>query len=159
LQDAKRLYSLFTSTIFLGAASTGLLMHSGLLDLDHLITLIILLLCFTYFWVRKIARDIPLVAHEDAEPEGKTHDDGHYLKFFFKSIISSRFSLLLMTSNFLIYLLLVITEYNYMFTFEYDFAQQHDHNAGDGTEASLTLFLGQWLATVSVGNLFFGLFI
>lgn len=159
LQDAKRLYSLFTSTIFLGAASTGLLMHAGLLDLEHLIILIILLLSFTYFWVRKIARDIRLVAHEDLEPEGKIYDEGHYLKFFFKSIISSRFTLLLMTSNFLIYLLLVITEYNYMFTFEYDFANQLDNDAGGGTEASLTLFLGKWLATVSVGNLFFGLFI
>lgn len=159
LQDAKRLYSLFTSTIFLGAATTGLLMHSGLLDLHHLIILIMVLLSSTYFWVRKIARDIPLVAHEDAEPEGKAYEDGNYFKFLFKSIISSPFTLLLMTSNFLIYLLLVITEYNYMFTFESDFANQHDSNSGGGTEAGLTLFLGKCLATVSVGNLFFGLFI
>lgn len=159
LQDAKRLYSLFSSTIFLGAASTGLLMHSGLLNLEHLIIVIISLLFFTYFWVYKIARDIPLVAHEDAEQEGQVYDNGHYFKFFIKSILSSRFTLLLMTSNFLIYLLLVITEYNYMFTFENYFAVQHDSNVGGGTEASLTLFLGQCLATVSVGNLFFGLFI
>lgn len=159
LQDAKRLYSLFSSMIFLGAASTGLLMHSSLLDLDHLIILIIGLLIFTYFWVNKISHDIPLVAHEDAEEEGQIYDNGHYIKFFFKSIISSRFTMLLMTSNFLIYLLLVITEYNYMYTFENYFANSHDSEAGGGTEASLTLFLGQWLATVSVGNLFFGLFI
>lgn len=159
LQDAKRLYSLFSSTIFLGAASTGLLMNSGLLDLDHLIILIIGLLSLTYFWVWRIARAIPLVAHEDLEQEGQVYEDGNYIKFFIKSITSSRFTLLLMTSNFLIYLLLVITEYNYMFTFENHFANQLDSNAGEGTEASLTLFLGQWLATVSVGNLFFGLFI
>jgi HEAT repeat protein len=159
LQDAKRLYSLFSSTIFLGAASTGLLMYSGLLDLDHLMILIIGLLCLTYFWVGKIAHAIPLVAHEDIEQEGQVYEDGSYLKFFIKSITSSRFTLLLMTSNLLIYLLLVITEYNYMFTFENHFANQLDSNAGGGTEASLTLFLGQCLATVSVSNLFFGLFI
>lgn len=159
LQDAKRLYSLFSSSIFLGAASTGLLMRSGLLDLDHLIIVIISLLSLTYFWVHKIVRDISLVAHEDSEQEGQVHENGHYLKFFFKSILSSRFTLLLMTSNFLIYLLLVTTEYNYMFTFENYFANQHDNDVGGGTEASLTLFLGQCLASVSVGNLFFGLFI
>jgi hypothetical protein len=159
LQDAKRLYSLFSSTIFLGAASTGLLMHSGLLDLEHLIVLIIGLLAFTYYWVSKIAHDMPVIAHEDTEQEGQVYEQGNYFKFFIKSILSSRFTLLLMTSNFLIYLLLVITEYNYMFTFENYFAAQHDSNAGGGTEASLTLFLGQCLATVSVSNLIFGLFV
>jgi len=159
MQDAKRLYSLFSSTIFLGATSTGLLMNSGLLNLDHLIVLILGLLSFTYFWVSLIARAMPLVAHEDMEQEGQVYENGNYFGFFFKSIISSRFTLLLMTSNFLIYLLLVITEYNYMYTFEYYFANQPDSNAGGGTEASLTRFLGQCLATVSAGNLFFGLFI
>lgn len=159
LQDAKRLYSLFSSTIFLGAAGTGLLMNSGLLDLEHLIILIIFMFSSTYFWVRKISRDISLVAHEDSEHEGQVYETGNYFKFFFKSVASSPFTLLLMTSNFLIYLLLVITEYNYMFTFENYFASQTDGNLGGGTEASLTRFLGQNLATVSVGNLFFGLFI
>lgn len=159
LQDAKRLYSLFSSMIFLGAASTGLLMNSGVLDLEHLILLILGLLTVTFFWVRKIAKDIPLVAHEDSDHEGVVNETGHYLKFFIKSIFSSKFTLLLMTSNFLIYLLLVITEYNYMFTFENYFANQLDANAGGGTEASLTRFLGQNLATVSVGNLIFGLFV
>src|SRR5205085_10470526 len=85
LQDAKRLYCLFSSTIFLGAASTGLLMQSGLLVLDHLIIVMMILIACTYFWVQKIARDIPLVAHEDAQ-EGQVYTNGHYLKFFFKSI-------------------------------------------------------------------------
>ncbi|WP_068468443.1 hypothetical protein [Candidatus Protochlamydia phocaeensis] len=159
LQDAKRLYSLFSSTIFLGAASTGLLMNSGLFDLNHLLLLIIVLLTLTYFLVRKISRIIPLVAHEDMETEGQFYEEGSSFKFLIKSILGSPFTLLLMTSNFIIYLLLVITEYNYMFTFENHFASQHDNNLGGGTEAHLTLFLGQWLATVSVSNLFFGLFL
>ncbi|MFI0435175.1 MAG: hypothetical protein ACH350_05545 [Parachlamydiaceae bacterium] len=159
LQDAKRLYSLFSSSIFLGAASTGLLMNSGVLDLEHLIGLIITLLIFTFFWIKKITRNISVVAHEDSEQEGVVYESGHYIKFFFKSIASSPFTLLLMTSNFLIYLLLVITEYNYMFTFENYFANQPGISTGGGTEANLTRFLGQNLATVSVGNLFFGLFV
>ncbi len=159
LQDAKRLYSLFSSTIFLGAASTGTLMHSGLLDLNHLIILIITLLSFTYLWVRKIARDVPLVIHEDSAQEGQVYEQGNSFKFLIKSILASPFTLLLMTSNFLIYLLLVITEYNYMFTFENYFATQPALDATGDTEASLTLFLGKCLATVSVSNLLFGLFL
>ncbi len=142
LQDAKRLYSLFSSTIFLGSGCTGLLMRSGLFDLNHIIVFIIGLLGFTYFWVRKIARDMPLIAHEDTDLENQAYDKFNYLKKFFKSIFSSRFTLLLMTSNFLIYLLLVITEYNYMFTFENHFAHQPGDTTGEGTEANLTLFLG-----------------
>lgn len=159
IQDAKRLYSLFTSMIFLGSGTTGMLMNSGLLDLQHLIFLILTLLCFTFFWVKKIARDIPHVCHEDSEIGGRVYETENYFKFFFRSILSSRFTLLLMLSNLLIYLLLVITEYNYMFTFENYFAGEPDSTLGEGTEANLTRFLGQNLAIVSVCNLVFGLFI
>ncbi len=158
LQDAKRLYSLFSSTIFLGSASTGLLMNAGVLDLEYLIVLIIVLLSLTYGWIRKIKREVPLVAHEDSEYEGRVNEDGNYIRFFLRSILSSRFTLLLMTSNFLIYLLLVITEYNYMFTFEAYFSADPNGSLGGGTEADLTRFLGQNLALVSIGNLLFGLF-
>lgn len=158
LQDAKRMYSLFSSTIFLGAASTGLVMNSGWLDLEHLIILIILILSFTYFWVNKIAHDMPLISHEEEEPPGQIYEQGSYFRFLIKSITSSPFTLLLMMSNLLIFVLLVITEYNYMFTFENYFANQPNTNAGGGTEANLTLFLGKCLASVSICNLIFGLF-
>jgi HEAT repeat protein len=159
MQDAKRLYSLFSSTIFLGAASTGAVMRSGTLDLHHLLFFIICLLGLTFYWVRKIARELPPVIHEDMEPEGQMAESGGSLRFLIKSILNSPFTLLLMCSNFSIYLLLVITEYNYMFTFENYFASQPSLTNGEGTEASLTLFLGQWLAVVSICNLIFGLFI
>lgn len=158
LQDAKRMYSLFSSTIFLGAASTGLVMNSGWVDLNHLMLLIIALLGFTYFWVNKIAKSRHVISHEDEEQEGQVYEQGNYFQFLIKSISSSPFTLLLMTSNFLIFLLLVITEYNYMFTFENYFANEPNSQAGGGTEADLTQFLGKCLATVSICNLIFGLF-
>lgn len=159
LQDAKRLYSLFSSMIFLGAASTGAVMQSGSLDLGNLVCLIICLLSITFWLVRKISRVVPLVIHEDSEPDGQAADNMGALKFLIKSILSSRFTLYLMSCNFIIQLLVVITEYNYMSTFERHFAAQSLQNLGEGTEANLTMFLGKWLATVSVSNLFFGLFI
>lgn len=159
LQDAKRLYCLFSSAIFLGAASTGLLMRSALLDLSALVLLILALFVLTYFSVRKIASAIRPVAHEEAEHEKQVYESSNYVKYFIRSVVRSPFTLLLMTSNLLIYLLLVITEYNYMYTFEAHFAGESNATAGEGTEADLTQFLGQWLATVSVSNLIFGLFI
>lgn len=156
LQDAKRLFSLFSSTIFLGAASTGLVMRTGWLDLEHLFIFIVVLLLLTFFWIRKIARDVSLVSHEDEveDPGGITNS----FAFLLKSIFSSRFTLLLVTSNFFIYLLLVVTEYNYMSSFQ-DYFAAADAGSGEGTEAKLTLFLGQCLAAVSFFNVIFGLFI
>lgn len=159
LQDGKRLYSLFSSMIFLGAAGTGLLMNLGVLDLNYLFFLIFFLLTISCLWVYKIKHSIPLVVHEESGHQGEIHEGGSPFKFLIKSILSSPFTLLLMTSNFLAYLLLVITEYNYMFTFQNFFASQDLSQIGEGTEAQLTLFLGQWLATVSIGNLIFGLFL
>lgn len=157
LQDSKRLFTLFSSTIFLGAASTGILMNSGLLNLEHLVILISALFLCTYYLVGKIRSSIPLVSHEDIDIEG-TVETTESIKILLKGIFSSSFTLLLMTSNFLTYLLLVITEYNYMSTFQNDFATGPVATEG-GTDAQLTLFLGQWLAVVSVCNLIFGLFI
>lgn len=159
LQDAKRLYSLFSSTIFFGAATTGVLMNSGLLDLEHLILLIIVVFSLTYYWVNKITREVPSVAHEDSEPEGQYGEHGSALKYLIKSILTSPFTMMLMAGNFLTYLLQMITEYNYMYTFQQHFASVHDANLGGGTESVLTQFLGKCLAAVSVTNLLFGLFL
>lgn len=159
LQDAKRLFSLFSSTIFLGAASTGLLMNSGLLSLEHLIILIIALYTITFYWVKRISKDATLVNHDESDQEG-AHQEGSSFRYLLRSIWTSPFTLLLMTGNFLTYLLLAITEYNYMTSFQDHFATQPlDASTGEGTEARLTLFLGQWLAVISVVNLLFGLFV
>lgn len=159
LRDAKRLYGLFSCSIFLGAATTGMVMNTGFLTLEHLIILIIAILGVTFYWVKKIKRDIPLVLHEDNELEGGGTEENSSFKFLLRSILTSRFTLLLMASNFLIQLLIVITEYNYMSTFQNYFASQPLNVIDEGTESNLTLFLGQWLATVSFTNLIFGLFI
>lgn len=159
LQDAKRLFTLFSSTLFMGIAATGLVMSSGILTLPNLMILIIFLFASTFFWIKKITKTVPLVIHEDAEPEGQGTEHAHSFKYLAQSILSSRFTLLLMISNFLIQLLLITTEYNYMTSFQNYFASQPTDILGGGTEAQLTLFLGHWLAIVSCCDLIFGLFI
>lgn len=157
LQDAKRLFSLFSSAIFLGVTATGLTMKAGILDLSEVILFIIVLLFITYLWIRKIVKVVPVVFHEDSEPI-RGGERRSSLKHLIHSVITSPFTLFLMASNLLIQLLSVITEYNYLFAFQDYFGLNHGVNEGNGTEANLTLFLGKWLAIVSFGNLIFGLF-
>jgi len=161
LQDAKRLYTLFSASIFLGAASTGVIMRLGILDLKHLFLFIVALLLLTTLWVRRIAKRLPVIVHEDAEPELGTSDPNNSLRYLIKSILKSRFTLLLMAANMLTQLLLVFTEYNYMATFARYFSATTPEAAAQtgGTTAELTLFLGKWIAIVGAANLIIGLFI
>lgn len=158
LQDAKRLFTLFNSAIFVGAASTGLLMRSGVLDLNLLMIVIVVLLLIASYLVIHIAKRVVPV-YDDTSLESGTAQEQKSLKYLFKMILSSRFTLFLMVSNFLTQLLMVITEYNYMTSFQQHFLGEGGFNIQNDTEAGLTLFLGQWIATVSIANLFFGLFI
>lgn len=158
LQDAKRLYGLFSSAIFLGIAATGFIMRSGLIDIKHLTLIIVVLLILTSLWVSKIARSIQPVYDENTfEGSGEQVDNSFH--FLFKSILSSKFTMLLMASNFLIYLFLVTTEYSYMSAFDRYFDQSHISGSGGEEKAQLTLFLGQCIAGVSIINLILGLFV
>ncbi len=156
LQDAKRLFSLFSSMIFLGIATTGFIMLMGLIEFQTLSLLIAITLSCTILLILNIQRTLKPVYDESAFD----HDTGSYsdsISSFIQSILSSKFTLLLMCSNILIYLLLVTTEYNYFATFSETF-HQSDVVIGDEADAKLTLFLGKALACVSVTNLLFGLF-
>lgn len=159
LQDAKRLYTLFTSSIFIGAASTGLIMRSGLLDVSDIFLLVIFVFFLSSFLLRKINKKIPLILHEETEVMIANSKSVVSIGAFIKSILRSKFTLFLMLGNFITYLLLVITEYNYLSAFDDRFAPGPPVAGGaEGTEASLTLFLGQLVASVGTFNLFFGLF-
>lgn len=157
-QDAKRLFTLFTSAIFLGVAVTGLIMRSSLIDFPHLTLGIIALLLSTAFGVVKISRQVAPVYDESSAENSGEQEESTY-RFLFKSIITSKFTLLLMAGNFLTYLLLVITEYSYLSAFDDYFDRGIRIETGQEQDASLTLFLGQCLTGVSVFNLIVGLFL
>jgi len=157
LQDAKRLYSLFTSAIFLGVATTGILMRSGWLELHFLLIYIVVLLMLSIYWVRSITQQLKPIYDEDTL--GMTEDNTLNLKRLLQTILASRFTLFLMAGNFLAYVLLVITEYSYLSAFDNYFAAGSRVITGEEGQASLTLFLGQLLAGVSIFNLVVGLFL
>lgn len=152
LQDAKRLFSLFNATIFLGISLTGLIMYLSLFEFQTLALFIALFL--------GVAIGLIYIIHRQVVP---LHDDTHIeeeplnVKKWVKDIARSKFTLLLVTSNLLLYLLMATTEFNYYSTFEAYF----DTDAvaiGDEGNAKLTQFLGEALAGVSFTNLLFGLF-
>lgn len=157
LQVAKRLYSLFSSMVFLGFATTGVIMRSGLIEFQHLTIIIAILLVITSFWIRKISKEVQIVHDENLESSARQED--HSFKFLVLSILKSPFTLLLMSGNFMTYLMQIVTEYNYMSSFDHYFDPTHIAAAGGEEGASLTLFLGQLIAVVSISNLIFGLFI
>lgn len=156
LQDAKRLYSLFTCSEFLGAAVTGLIMRSGWIDFQHLTLMIVGLLLLTIYWmIRKISQIKPIYDNEDAE-DGNEEEKGSF-RTLIRTILGSRFTLLLMLLNFLIYVLLVITEYSYMYAFGKHFAVDASVIGGE-ENTQLMQFLGDWTAIVGVIYFIFGLF-
>jgi HEAT repeat protein len=158
LQDAKRLYCLFSSSIFLGIATTGFLMRSGLIEFQHMILCIILLLFFTVYWIKNIvAKAKPVYDENQLETNGEQADVS--FRSVIRAVLSSKFTLLLMTSNFLIYVLQIITEYSYMISFERHFDPSVTSGGGGEEAAQLTMFLGKCVAGVSIFNLVFGLFI
>ncbi len=158
LQDAKRLYSLFSSMIFLGVASTGFIMRSGLIEFQPLTVGIVALLIFAIFWIRKIHREVKPV-NDESDSDAYTTPSEHSFKTVLRSILQSRFTMLLMLGNFLTYVLLVITEYSYLSDFDQRFDATHPSAPGGEATATLTLFLGQLVTFVSLANLLFGLFI
>lgn len=156
LQDAKRLFSLFSSMVFLGIATTGFIMLMGLIEFKTLALMIAITLSLVILLILKIHNTLNPV-YDDSAYDIDTVSYEESIKAFVRSILKSRFTLLLMCSNILIYLLLVTTEYNYFSTFSETF-HEGSVQAGDEADAKLTLFLGKALAGVSITNLIFGLF-
>lgn len=153
LQEAKRLFSLFNSMIFLGITLTGFIMLSGAIEFQTLTLIIasflgIAILLVAY--IHKHEKTLPDDYELEAEPLS-------YRKLI-KGILGSFFTLLLMCSNLLIYLLMATTEFNYYNTFDRLFDPTGNVPVGDEADATLTLFMGKALAGVSILNVIFGLF-
>ncbi len=158
LQDAKRLYGLFNSSTFLGIAATGGIMRAGLLDFQSVILLVAALLIVAAYLVKKIANSIKPVYDEHAIESGGEQEENSF-RFLVRAVAKSKFTLLLMCSSFLILVLQVITEYSYLSAFDSYFDPGTLVVNGEEEKASLTLFLGECVALVSLVNLVLGLFI
>ncbi|MFA6915821.1 MAG: hypothetical protein WC222_05445 [Parachlamydiales bacterium] len=157
LQDAKRLFALFSSSIFLGIATTGVIMQLGLLELEQVYGLITLLLALVgcIVWVAK-TKFIPV--HDENSLQESASQGDLSLGTTLKMIFSSRFTLFLMASNFLIYVTMVVTEFNYLESFQRHFPEEA-LEIGEGEQTPLAIFMGRCLIGISLSNLLIGLFI
>lgn len=157
LRDSKRLFCLFSSAIFLGIASTGLVMHSGFFEFKEIALIIMALILLTMYWIVKIVKTIPPI-HEELGVETAPLPLEQTFKETLLQVARSKFTLCLMGMNFLIFVSMILTEYNYMLAFEEALNPLQEYTSLE-EDAPLTLFLGQYIALASIFNLIFGLFL
>ena len=153
LQDAKRVYSLYSAAYFLGSIISGSVIN---LFFDK-IGYTGLLLCaagavlIAMGEARKIAYKIHAV-HDDSV-EGVFAGSRESIPQVISLIRQSPFAIFLLSLSLITQLLLVVTEFNYMDTFGHHF---RDASAPDGEIAE---FLGRWRAIISSCNILTGLFL
>lgn len=144
---AKRLFGMFSSMIFMGAITTGLIMRSGLLNRTVFTMLMAALVLFTGVWVSFISSKMGCSSRD------KSNRYAFSLTKLIGGIADSKFAKLVIAANLLTFLLWVITEYNYLHAFEMRFQRMANEQ-----QSPLPQFMGLCLSVVGVFNLIFGLF-
>lgn len=156
-RDSKRLFSLFSSSIFIGFGTTGALMQIGLPDLEYVALMIIAILFAAAFWIINILKKLKPIHGEHQIDAALSSDEP--LKQIIKSVFRSKFTLCLMALNFLIFVSVILTDYNYMNAFQERFASSPTLPINADEVSPLTQFIGKCVLSVSLFNLVFGLFL
>lgn len=156
-QDAKRLYTLFNSSIYLGLTCTGVLIQAGLLGLTQIFILISSVLLLVLIIAPRITTHFDVVP-DDSEIEGTTSSEQGSWRQFFKTLFTSRFTLFLMLGCLVSYLLMTTTEIGYFTSFQNYFGLEKEAVNHDEASFQLTRFYGTCLAIVGVANLITGWF-
>ncbi|MEX1012190.1 MAG: hypothetical protein WD595_00030 [Waddliaceae bacterium] len=144
---AKRLFGMFSSMIFMGAITTGIVMRTGLLNRTVFTILMTTIVLFTGLWISLISSKMGCAS--------KTKNV-HYpfsLSKLVNGIAASKFAKLVIVANLLTFLLWVITEYNYLQAFEMHFQRMTNEQ-----QSPLPQFMGLCISIVGIFNLIFGLF-
>lgn len=151
LQIAKRLYSIFYSSIFTGTGLAGALISCCItkLPLSYLFVCIIGALILSLICIKIISSSIEPITDESTASHSLPIKQSKTT--FIKAILSSKFTLAFLIVNVLIHTLVVVTEFSYMDVLEKIF------NSSNGSNNQLTAFIGQLNIWVSLGNIFFGI--
>jgi hypothetical protein len=157
-QDAKRLYTLFNSAIYLGLACTGFIIQTGALEVVQIYALIFALILVALFLRRKITTTYDIVP-DDAEIETAKPPEERSMKGFLKAFLQSRFTLFLMLGSLILFFLMTTTEFGYYTAFQNHFANVPEAPTQDEASFELTRFIGSCLAFVGVANLITGWFV
>lgn len=151
--DAKRLFGMYGSMLSLGSMATGLIMSTGIHEIQSIFILLIGLLILLSFGISLVTRTEKPVFEAIAE---ETHAPEEKISFLgkIKTIFTHRYTRLLVVGNVFALLLWIIAEYNYMSAFEVRFVTDNVENTGD-----LTRFMGKCYSFISILNVVFGVFI
>lgn len=159
MQDAKRLYVLFSLTVFCGQAFTGFIMQAGLFEFKSVIFMIIISFLISIAFILYITAKVHIAHDENVQEKEKPVGGVTGLLQITRSVLKSPFTVLMMANSFVIVLMWVTAEFSYLSFFDQHFdTPSHPMNLGV-KNAAITVFLGKLLATVSVTNLIIGLFL
>ncbi len=153
LQDAKRLYSIYSASYFFGTILAGVSINL-LFQFFGFSGLLIMASCsitYALFEARRIARKAKAV-HDDSI-EGIFSANRDSFASIVRLIFRSRFTIVLLLLSLFIQLLLTVTEFNYMESFERAF-----QGLPEG-EGKIAAFLGKCRAMISFCNIIVGVFL
>lgn len=154
LQDAKRVYSLYSAAYFFGTILSGVSINLFLdkLGFSGLLLLAAGSISCACFEARGIAHKVKAI-HDDTM-EGVFSGSRDSFTSVVQLIIRSRFAIILLLLSLFVQLLITVTEFNYMESFGRFF---HTTQAEVG-EGEIAAFLGKCRAMISFGNIVFGIF-
>ncbi len=147
-QDAKRLFTLFNCSIYIGTCVAGIIIQSGFFGIHSFFTLVFVLWCFAFYLNQKISCITSVSVDFPHEPA--VHEKTSFATVA-RLILNSPFTILLMLGNLTLFLLMTTTEYNYLSMFAKHFE--------DKSSLELTHFMGSCIATVGLANLIMGWFL
>jgi len=145
LQDGKRFFCLFNSIIFLGDSIGGATISFFLkpLGMGGVILLFTASLALSLPFIFLITKSIQPVLEEHVE--GIDSPTSLNFSSIVKTILNSRFTIYLLLFYFLMQLLAIVTEYNYMDSFERSFVNREAN--------TITEFIGTCGMWISLGNM------
>lgn len=149
LQDAKRVYGMFTACMVTGCAAGSALVYLLItrISLNGIFLVCATSVCCVMISIWIISRSQPIVHDdtlEDVAPRAEERSIGRAIR----QILTSRFTMLLLLLSFLVEVATAITEFNYMDRLSETFVVDHQ----------LTLFLAKCRVAIYVANVLFGLF-
>lgn len=154
LQDAKRVYSIYSAAYFFGTIIAGTAINL-LLDKVGVSTLLLMAatsIGFALFEARGIAHNTKAV-HDDTV-EGVFSGSRDTFSSLIRLIVRSRFTIVLLLLSLMLQLMLTVTEFNYMETFGNVFKS----SSGEINEGAIAQFLGKCRALISTCNIIVGVF-
>ena len=152
LQDAKRVYSIYSAAYFFGTilAGTSINLFFDSIGLSGLLTLASLSIFTALIEARRIAMKSKAV-HDDSV-EGVFSGNRDSFASIVRLIFRSRFTIVLLLLSLFIQLLLTVTEFNYMESFGRTFS------GSPSGEGQIAAFLGKCRACISLCNILIGFF-